>query len=333
MSETPEERARRLGLIPSTQAETPEQRAQRLGLGPAHSALSPRELMGNANKAVTEAEVDEASQPTYAQQALGGVAAMARDIPGAETAQAGLRSLVRRQPYSEALSDIRGAEDTAPTAVRVGNRLVGTTVATLALPKGLSAMGRGALYGALRGGLEADPESVGTRAVHAAEEGAAGGVLGRLFTPSRRAIAGETPIGALGRKMYPTAKQDVSALAGAGRRLASGTRKLFLSPPSAVADEAAPAMSGDQARSQLAKLLQQKLDEGGAGNYTPEAFAAREGVPLDVETSPDLMAQIEQSLLKAKGATAPRARPAPLPSPTANPSLRSVADVLRNRTP
>ena len=50
---------------------------------------------------------------------LGGIASIAKDIPGAEAAQAGARSFFRGQPYAEALGDIRGAEESAPALARI----------------------------------------------------------------------------------------------------------------------------------------------------------------------------------------------------------------------
>lgn len=120
------------------------------------------------------------NEPSYAQKALGGVASLARDIPGAEALQAGARSVVRRQPYSEARADIRSAEDAAPTAVRVGNRLIGGTVAAMALPI-KSPTASGAVYGAASGALQSDPNAgLGDRARDAAIGGVTGAITGKL---------------------------------------------------------------------------------------------------------------------------------------------------------
>lgn len=137
-------------------------------------------------------------EPTYAQQALGGIASLARDIPGAEAAQAGVRALVRRQPYREALSDIRGAEDSAPGVVRNANRFIGGGIASAVLPGGAAA--KGAQYGALTGALSSDPNSgVESRAIGAG----AGAVTG--------ALAGHY-LGKAGDKLAPSAGRARDAI-------------------------------------------------------------------------------------------------------------------------
>lgn len=121
----------------------------------------------------------EPDDPSYAQQALGGIAAMARDIPGAEAAQAGTRALFRRQSYKDALSDIRGAEDTASPVVKWGNRIIGGTVAAAAVPAA-NVVKQGAIVGGLRGFLKADPASLGERATSATKEGSVDALAGKV---------------------------------------------------------------------------------------------------------------------------------------------------------
>lgn len=115
---------------------------------------------------------DTEEEPGYAQKALGGIAALDRNIPGAEALQAGLRALARRQPYTEALNDIRGAEGSANKWVRRYNNVAGGAVAAAATPAGPlmnplgvggSAALQGARYGAAEGLLEADPVSLKER--------------------------------------------------------------------------------------------------------------------------------------------------------------------------
>lgn len=107
---------------------------------------------------------------------LGTLAASGRDIPLVEPTQAGLRALVRGQPYNEALSDIWGAEDIAgplATAARIG----GATLAQTALP-GAGTVKGSALFGAAHGAAKADPTmTLGDRASSALTEGALGAVI------------------------------------------------------------------------------------------------------------------------------------------------------------
>lgn len=181
MTETPEERAKRLGL--TTEPENPEARAARLGL--------------NRSANLPDHDAPEI-EPTYAQQALGGIASLVRDIPGAEAAQAGVRALVRRQPYREALSDIRGAEDSAPSVVRNGNRLLGGGIAAAVLPGGPAL--KGAQYGALTGALSSDPNSgLESRGIQAGTGAVAGALVGRYA-------------GKLGEKLAPAAGRARDAL-------------------------------------------------------------------------------------------------------------------------
>jgi hypothetical protein len=120
---------------------------------------------------------DSPEEASYSQKALGGIASLARDIPGVEALQAGARSVVRRQPYSEALSDIRGAEDAAPSAVRNYNRIAGSLPAIMATPGG--AVLQGARFGAVKGLLGAEPATLEERTHDAAREGAIGAVAGK----------------------------------------------------------------------------------------------------------------------------------------------------------
>lgn len=146
---------------------------------------------GNLAKRMTrentnEQEAVDAEAPSYASQALGGVASLARDIPGAEVLQSGARALVRGQSYSDARNDIRGAEDSAPKGARVANRLIGGTVAAAAMPgriagKLITPSAQGAIYGAASGALQSDPNAgVGDRLKDAGINAAVGGVTGKL---------------------------------------------------------------------------------------------------------------------------------------------------------
>lgn len=109
---------------------------------------------------------------------LGALSAVARDIPGVEAAQAGIRSLIQRQPYGEALGDIRSAQAEVNPVSRTGLRLIGGGVSAAALP-GSPAM-QGARYGGLLNIASADPDkTVGERALTGATGAVGGGLLGK----------------------------------------------------------------------------------------------------------------------------------------------------------
>lgn len=107
------------------------------------------------------------------------LANISRDIPGAEAAQAGVRSLARGQSYREALQDIRGATEALPTAVKVPTRLAGGTLAALAMP-GRTAARQAMAYGAASGLTEASPDiGVGERVARGAGQALLGGGLAK----------------------------------------------------------------------------------------------------------------------------------------------------------
>lgn len=163
--------------------------------------------IGQMGHAITTDESEP--DPTYGQKVAGGLASFGRDIPGVEAAQAGARSFMQKEPYSEALSDIRKAEDSAGPLVKNYNSLAGGTVAALAGPKGtfMSPMGKGgsaavqaARFGAAQGALSADPMSNEDRILKAGRGGAIAGAVGGVIgdTPTKvaqvtRVLAGKTP--------------------------------------------------------------------------------------------------------------------------------------------
>lgn len=157
---------------------------------PAEPKLPTKLDLAKRNAVMPHPEDMEDPDPTYAQQALGGVASLARNIPGAEAAQAGVRALVRGQPYTEALSDIRGAENSANPWVRRYNSLAGGAVAAAAAPTGTftnplgtggSIALQGARYGAAEGLLSADPMSGQDRLIHAGKDAAVTAAAGKLL--------------------------------------------------------------------------------------------------------------------------------------------------------
>lgn len=143
-----------------------------------------------ARENLNDAEMAEAETPSYASQALGGIASLARDIPGAEAAQAGSRSLVRTalakaglpvqaESYGEARRAIRGAEDSAPSFVRNYNRIAGGALAAAGIP-GAPVL-QGARYGMSEALLQSDPDANVEERLHdATAQGAAGAAFGAI---------------------------------------------------------------------------------------------------------------------------------------------------------
>ncbi len=295
-----------------------------------HSKFTADQLIGRADRQVANAQDEEAAaasgEDATRNKVLGTITDLSREVPGAEAAQAGIRALVRRQPYGEALKDIRGAEDTVPTPVAVAARGGGAVLSALALGKaapGLSTTGQGMLYGALHGAAEADPESLAMRGAKTVGETALSALPGIAGNLGGRVLS----------KLYPSAGADASALLSAGKNALSRLRPAPAAPfalESAAETAARPALTNAAASSlpvspktQLAKMLQGAVDEGAS-----DASAAADAVPPD---NPDLMRRIEESLKRAK---MERDNPLPRFRPTGGQSSgRSVADVLRARRP
>lgn len=168
------------------------------------------------NAAAPHPEDLQDAEPSYAQKALGGLAAFGKDIPGVEAVQAGARSFFRAKPsgeshfgfvptksdesYTDALSNIRTGEDAAPKFASKWNSIGGGTIAALAGPKGGfanplrraipagikgtqavgSAAAQGARYGAAQGLLSADPMSNEDRLLKAGKSGAVAAAIAGL---------------------------------------------------------------------------------------------------------------------------------------------------------
>ncbi len=113
--------------------------------------------------------------PGIGTKALGVLAILNRDIPGAEAAQSGVRALLRGEPYAQAREDIRGAEDAAPTSATLPARLIGGGLSMAALPGG--AVAKGVTYGGLSGLGDSD---LSISKEQRATEGVGGAVLGGL---------------------------------------------------------------------------------------------------------------------------------------------------------
>lgn len=142
------------------------------------------------------------------------LANISRDIPGAEAAQALVRSIARRQPYGEALQDIRGGTSALPAAVRIPTRMAGGALATAVAP-GSTLARQGAAYGAAMGLTEAAPEvGVAERVVRGAGQAALGGLVGKATDVAGTALRART---------VPTA-ESVLLRQRAAREAASGPK-------------------------------------------------------------------------------------------------------------
>jgi hypothetical protein len=164
------------------------------GKGPAINKLG---LARRIAEAPHPEDFEDAKPASYTQQALGGVAALAASIPGGEALQATMRAFLRRQPYEDALSDIRSAEESANPIVRNYNKLAGGAVAAAAggVLKGGSAMARGARFGVASGLLKSEG-GIKDRVASAAKEGAidaiGGKLLGEMLPNGVRALASKS---------------------------------------------------------------------------------------------------------------------------------------------
>lgn len=146
------------------------------------------------------------------------IANVSRDIPGAEAAQAFVRSLVRRQPYGEALQDIRQATSALPAAVRIPTRMAGSALATAVAP-GRTLARQGAAYGAAMGATEASPEvDVTERAMRAAGQAAGGALAGKAVDVAGTAVRA---------RLSPTAEQVLLKQRGAQQAAATPKFEAF----------------------------------------------------------------------------------------------------------
>lgn len=205
-------------------APKPRQTAGVPAMSPAESTGVRRQTPTTLSERVQTAQRRENMQ-AVAERQLQSIPAflanISRDIPGAEAAQAGIRSVARGQPYREALGDIRQATDALPTVARVAPRIAGAALAGAAIPASVAmrlplfgrvsatvaptAARQAALFGAASGLTEASPDvRVGERVGRALGQAALGGTVAKgaqvagtvarsIRTPSRAAqlIAGE----------------------------------------------------------------------------------------------------------------------------------------------
>lgn len=186
------ERARaRMRAASMRQQETPRPMAP-MGM-PAESTRTPRQTPLSRTERVQAAQRRENMQAIAERQreAIPAVLAnIAKDIPGAEAAQAGARALARGQSYREALGDVRQATEALPTAVRTGTRMAGAALAGVAMP-GSTAARQAALYGALSGVTEASPDlDVRERLVRGGLSAALGGGVAKTLQAAGAGIRG-----------------------------------------------------------------------------------------------------------------------------------------------
>lgn len=274
-----------------------------------HSKFTPAQLTARADRQVVNAQDAEGvDDSTGAARALGTVAAVARDIPGAEIAQAGLRSLVRTgvskagfdvapESYRESLANIRGAEDASRTSGIA--RVAGGALAASAIPGGASAAG--GRYGVLRGLLQADPDVDASARIH---DAAAQGVLGRVLPIAASGLVSNLPArvggGALrslvNRVGHAKTMRDVgqftvlpeAATEGATAEAPVASQALvdiIKQRAPATVNDVARALTKNEAKGRLAQLLQKNLDEGMA-----------EAAPAEHQTNWALMEKIEKAL-------------------------------------
>ena len=132
---------------------------------------------------------EQATGPT----ASGGLATLG-SLGGLLTApQAAVRSVVRGQPYREAVADIQGSEAQLPKAERIGESIAGAAPAAAMLP--WSPAVSGAVAGGATAAADPNPDlSIGKRAANTAIGTAVGGTIGKLgdlLTTGARAVLPE----------------------------------------------------------------------------------------------------------------------------------------------
>ena len=110
---------------------------------------------------------------------LGNIANLTQGIPGVEALQAGARSVVRRQPYAQALSDIRGQTENIPTPIKMAERVVGTIPLLPLLPA--NPIAGGAILGGVDQALSATPRPLLNRGLRTLGGAAVGGAAGAVM--------------------------------------------------------------------------------------------------------------------------------------------------------
>jgi hypothetical protein len=258
-----------------------------------------------ARRMTSANEMEAAQLPNTASQVLGMFASLGREIPGVEMAQAGARSVVRGQPYAQALSDIRGAESDTPKALSIPARIAGGGMAAAAIPGG--PVLQGARYGILNGLLGAEPTSVKDRLHDAALQGSVGAIAGKAGTwlgaAGRRAMDAIQPSRAIVREAATQIPANAASTLARQESLAPGSGVLADLAPEmqalargigAHAESGVTARLGAESRNAILKQAKSALGK--------EYEAMNRAVPLDAEIRAALQASGKKAVIP-KGAT------------------------------
>lgn len=201
------------------------------GADPVAAYLATKRQTPTGHNGIPFVNAKPEGDPGIGTKTLGTIAALDRDIPGAEAAQAGIRALIWQQPYSQARADIRGAEDDAPAIATVPARMLGGGLSLALLPGGTAA--KGAAYGALSGLGDSEEQSIESRGGQALAGAAIGGLAG---------AAGAKAATVGGRMLRPAIQ--------AGGRIVGGIGGAFESLPQTVEGSLLPRevlQTGEQA--------------------------------------------------------------------------------------
>lgn len=309
--------------------------------------LAKRMARENAN----DADALDAESPSYTEQALGGIASLARDIPGAEAAQAGVRALTRGQSYTDALGDIRGAEDSAPSIetpkylpninARTINRIIGGTVAAAALPKVIggrviSPAMQAATMGGLSGALQATPMSLKDRAIDTGVGAAVGGTVGKvadagtnavrsLVAPSlgKQFIARKAAMGAADAANYGAAEAEAAAAGGTSPAIQKALAEPDIAPYVKAVRESRT-LSGSDDATVLREAYKMMSDRQGV---LSRAMNVTDDVKNGTRLGNADIGAAKNALLTAAEAPTPLGRPIVETAQSPKPSLR---DALKN---
>lgn len=319
---------------------------------PGRSRFTPEQLQGRADRSVAQSEDELEAAGGYnptTHKIMGTAASLARDVPGAEAAQAFVSSRLNKMPYRETLETIRDVESDAGAAGTIA-RIGGGALSAAVLPG--SPVVQGASYGALAGLGQADPATIGERARGAAVGATVGAIAPKVPGLALKAAKGAVSNVAAGAdaalspfshgarvrtvgRLVSLAREATQKGAAAtdaaapAARLVEGYRpigEMIERAPARVLPFRAPSATAapETPMAQFSALLQKNLDEG------MEAAESVKGYPIrnDPASNPELMRRIEEALLSAKGgATRSAARATPRKGITTSP--RTVADVLK----
>lgn len=295
------------------------------GITPRRSKFTSEQLVARADRQVQNArEAEGVDDSTGAVRALGTVASLARDIPGAEAAQAGARAGVRTglsrlglpvmpEGYREALANIRGAGAAAPAYTRIPARLAGGVTAGIAIPGGPAL--QGARYGMLAALGNAEPASAEDRLQGAAAGMAVGALAGTAVprvVPAIRGIAGNA-------RAIGDAAIALSGSRSAQVRTARRVGRLVWDALPDVAAQRAPAPAGEVARLAADEIERRLI---AMGVPAVKASAAAQGRRAPAMTA-------APAVTAGGGAGAPGAVPGPAASVGREEAARRLAALLQ----